>query len=296
MTVTNTGDRSGKTPVELYVQSPYTDYDREHGVEKAAIQLVGFSKTEELASGASETVTISFPRYLFASYGVTAHDGLGGYILDAGDYLFSVGNDAHDALNNILCYKGFSGLYDQEGNETAGKAENVKVYTLGEFDDTSYRKSIHTDAEVKNLFADVDANWFYDDDPVTYLSRNDWQETWSDGVALSANEKITAALKTSTYTKASTAKTIESGKDYGVDAGIKLYDMIGIDFDDPKWDTFVRQLSLSDLGAITSENYGQAIIESIGKPATSTSEGSEGVSSDINSAAVMLQRDTLPTT
>lgn len=278
VTVTNTGDRSGKTPVELYVQSPYTDYDREHGVEKAAIQLVGFSKTEELATGASETVTISFPRYLFASYDVTAHDGLGGYILDAGDYLFSVGNDAHDALNNILCYKGFSGLYDQEGNEAAGKAENVKVYTLGEFDDTSYRKSIHTDAEVKNLFADVDANWFYDDDPVTYLSRNDWQETWSDGVALSANEKITAALKTSTYTKASTAKTIESGKDYGVDAGIKLYDMIGIDFDDPKWDTFVRQLSLSDLGAITSENYGQAIIESIGKPATSTSEGSEGVS------------------
>ena len=76
VTVTNTGDRSGKTPVELYVQSPYTDYDREHGVEKAAIQLVGFSKTEELASGASETVTISFPRYLFASYDVTAHDGL----------------------------------------------------------------------------------------------------------------------------------------------------------------------------------------------------------------------------
>ncbi len=278
VTVTNTGNKPGKTPVELYVQTPYTDYDREHGVEKAAIQLVGFGKTGELAAGTSETVTITFSRYLFASYDVTAHDGKGGYILDAGDYLFAVGSDVHDALNNILAYKGATGLLDQDGNAVPGNVDNVKSYTVAAFDDTSYLKSIHTDAEVHNLFADVDANYYYDDNPVTYLSRSDWQGTWSDGVALSSNDKLAAALRTGTYTKSSNAKSIESGTDYAVDAGIKLYDMIGVDYDDPKWNTFIKHLSLSDLGSITSENYGQPTIESIGKPATSTSEGSEGVS------------------
>jgi beta-glucosidase len=278
VTVTNTGNKPGKTPVELYVQTPYTDYDREHGVEKAAIQLVGFGKTGELAAGTSETVTITFSRYLFASYDVTAHDGKGGYILDAGDYLFAVGNDVHDALNNILAYKGATELLDQDGNAVPGNVDNVKSYTVAAFDDTSYLKSIHTDAEVHNLFADVDANYYYDDNPVTYLSRSDWQGTWSDGVALSSNDKLAAALRTGTYTKSSNSKSIESGTDYAVDAGIKLYDMIGVDYDDPKWNTFIKQLSLPDLGSTTSENYGQPTIESIGKPATSTSEGSEGVS------------------
>lgn len=278
ITVTNTGNTAGKTPVELYVQSPYTEYDRTHGVEKAAIQLVGYCKTSELAPGASETVEITFPRYLFASYDITAHEGKGGYILDAGDYLFSLGSDAHDALNNVLAYKGASGMVDQDGNAAAGNPENVKIYTIAEFDDTSYLKSIHTDAEVHNLFSDVDANYYYDDNPVVYLSRSDWQNTWSDGVNLSNNDKLTAALKTSNYVKAASSPSIESGVDYGVDAGIKLYDMIGVDFNDPKWETFIKQMSLSDLGAITSENYGQPMIESIGKPATLTSEGSEGIS------------------
>ena len=278
VTVTNTGNAAGKTTVQVYVQTPYTDYDREHGVEKAAIQLVGFGKTGVLEPGASETVEVTFSRYLFASYDVTAHDGQGGYILDAGDYYFAVGDNAHDALNNVLAAKGATGMYDQDGNEVPGNAANTKLYNLPAFDDASYLVSVHTDAEVHNLFADVDANYFYDDDPVTYLSRSDWEGTWSDGVVLSSNDKLAAALKTDNYTKASGAEAPENGVDYGVDAGLTLFDMVGVDYDDPKWETFIKQMSLPDLGAITSENYGQPSIESIGMPSVSTSEGSEGLS------------------
>lgn len=277
VTVTNTGETSGKCVVELYVQTPYTNYDQEHGVEKAAIQLVGYAKTQELEPGTSEMVEISVNRYLLASYDVTAHDGRGGYILDAGNYYFAIGNDCHDALNNILAAKGATGMFDQYGNSVEGDISETSIYTLDVLDDQSYLMSPYTGNEVHNLFADADANYFYDDSPVTYLSRKDWQGTWSDGVALSSNAKLEQALVTANYqTGSSTTKLSEVP--YGEDAGLTLYDMIGVDYDDPKWDTFIKQLSLADLGTITSENYGQSTIESISKPPTVTSEGPEGIS------------------
>ena len=277
ITVTNTGDVAGKSVIQVYVQTPYADYDREHGVEKAAIQLVGFGKTGELAPGANETVEVTFDRYIFASYDTSAHDGKGGYILDAGSYYFAIGDDCHDALNNVLAAKGAEGMYDQDGNPVDGNAANTVLYTLDTLDDQSYLVSRYTDTEVHNLFADADANYYYDNDPVTYLSRSDWQGTWSDGVVLSNNDAMTAALVTARYDVGSSSVS-SANVPYGVDAGLTLYDMIGVDFDDPKWTTFVQQLSLADLGLITSENYGQKTLESIGKPPTITSEGSEGVS------------------
>lgn len=274
--VTNSGNVPGKSVVELYAQSPYTEYDKEHLVEKSAVQLVGYGKTELLQPGESEAVTIPVDRYLIASYDKTAHDGKGGYILDAGDYYFAIGDNCHDALNNVLAAKGATGMYDQDGNAVSGSADKVKVYSVAAFDDASYLKSVYTDTEVHNLFTDVDANYFYDDAPVTYLSRQDWQGTWSDGVTLSSNAKLEKALITANYSSEGATKL--SSEDYGQDAGLILYDMIGVDYDDPKWETFVKQLSLADLGTVTSENYGQPPIESIHKPATATSEGPEGVS------------------
>lgn len=41
----NTGDVAGKSVVEVYASVPYTDYDRQNGVEKAAVQLMDFEKT-----------------------------------------------------------------------------------------------------------------------------------------------------------------------------------------------------------------------------------------------------------
>ena len=98
VTVNNTGDRDGKATVELYAQTPYTDYDKQNNVEKSSIQLLGYDKID-VAAGASETVTVDVPGYFLASYDAK---GAKGYILDAGDYYFAVGNGAHEALNNVL--------------------------------------------------------------------------------------------------------------------------------------------------------------------------------------------------
>ena len=278
VTVKNTGSKAGKVPVQVYVQTPYTDYDREHNVEKAAIQLLGYGKTNVIEPGKSETVKLELPRYLMASYDVTAHDGQGGYILDAGDYYIAVGDNAHDALNNVLAAKGAAGMVDQDGNPVPGKAANAKVYHLDTLDDTAYLKSIHTDAEVHNLFGYADANYYYDDAPVTYLSRSDWQGTWSSGETLAMNQKLRDALQTGTYVKDDATPAPVKGEDYAVEGTLKLADMIGSDYDDPRWEPFIKQLTLAELGSLTSENYGQGSVESIGKPPTVTSEGSEGVS------------------
>ena len=91
VTVTNTGDVAGKSVAQLYVQAPYT----EGGLEKSAIQLIGFAKTQVLEPGASETVTITFDPQYFASYDDEAEkaDGtVGAWVLEAGDYYFSIGN------------------------------------------------------------------------------------------------------------------------------------------------------------------------------------------------------------
>ena len=83
--VTNTGKTySGKETVQVYFQSPYTDYDKANGIEKAAAELCGFAKTDVLAPGASEDVTITVKKSELRTY------------------------DANNAVNNILAAKGYT--------------------------------------------------------------------------------------------------------------------------------------------------------------------------------------------
>ena len=42
--VTNTGSVAGKKAVQVYAQKPYTDYDRENQIEKAAVELVATAR------------------------------------------------------------------------------------------------------------------------------------------------------------------------------------------------------------------------------------------------------------
>lgn len=153
VTVTNTGDMAGKSVVQLYAQTPYGDYERQHGVEKSAIQLAGFGKTQELAPGASETVTITVDKYLLASYDTTAHDGAGGYILSDGDYYLAIGEDSHDALNNVLAAEGYTAANGMTAEGTAAKTYSFKQ----SFDDDKYRTG-ENGAIVSNQFADAGLN------------------------------------------------------------------------------------------------------------------------------------------
>ena len=92
--VTNTGSVAGKTPVQIYGQAPYT----EGGLEKVAVQLLNYEKSEVLEPGESQTVPVKVDLQYIASYDSEAEnaDGTKGtYVLDPGTYYFAAGNGAH---------------------------------------------------------------------------------------------------------------------------------------------------------------------------------------------------------
>ena len=144
--VTNTGSVAGKDVVEVYAQSPYTDYDKANKVEKAAVELVGYAKTSELAPGASETVTVTFDQEQLKSYDYTNAKT---YILDAGDYYITAAKNAHDAVNNILSAKGKTVA---DGMTADGDTAFVATYTPanGTVDTTTYKNDTTTGVEVTN--------------------------------------------------------------------------------------------------------------------------------------------------
>ena len=272
VTVTNTGDVAGKSVVQVYAQTPYGDYEKENLVEKSAIQLVNFDKTDVLEPGESETVTIECDKYLLASYDYTNTQG---YIMSEGDYYISVGDNAHDALNNVLAAKGASGMVDVSGAPSSGSVD--KTYTWSEeFDDTTYRTSQYTDEEVTNQFADCDINYWIEDS-VTYLSRNDWDGTYPTApVQIEATDEMIEVLGGEYYEKPEDVLSID---DYtqGDNQGIPLASMIGKDFNDEDWETYLNQFTVEELATLTADNFGTAEIPTVGKPAVVVGDGPDGV-------------------
>ena len=267
--VTNNGGFEGKSkyPVQLYVSLPWEPGQ----AEKSAIQLVDFAKTGYLSAGESETVTITVSDYLFAAYDQNAVNGAdsskqGCYVFDAGDYYFSVGNGAHDALNNVLKAKGA----DVEGN-----ADNTVKVTLDALDNTTWAVSPYTGAVVSNHFEDRDINYFIPG-TVTYLTRGDW-ETFPEAVTdLTATPEIQDLMENFQYEKPADAPDISVYK-YKQDNGISFIDMKDVAFDDNEtWDAFIDQLTVTELAQIVGDKMGLDTIPSIDFPAYAGGDGPDG--------------------
>ena len=203
VTVTNTGDVAGKDVVQLYASAPYTDYDKQHGVEKSAIQLLDYGKTKELAPGASETVTITTDLQNLASWDSTADNAIGTkgcYILDAGDYYFTIGNGAHEAVNNVLA---------AQGQAVDGDAEKAKTWNVSSFDNISFATTKNGTA-VENQLADMDLNYWMPG-TVTYLTRSDWAGTFPKAYTdLTATDEMVDIMDNDTTRSTQTAILLPS--------------------------------------------------------------------------------------
>jgi beta-glucosidase len=233
--VTNTGSVAGKSAVQLYVQAPYT----KGGVEKSAIQLVGYAKTSILEPGASETVTVDFDAEYFASYDETAvkADGTtGAWSLEAGNYYFAVGNGAHEALNNVLAKK--------TGDVTLQVSEAV-LWTLDATDIETYSVG------VENRLQDMDINNLIPD-TVEYTTRSDWTKGWTTVESITPTEEMMTGLNDSLYELTENG----DGVSWGVDSGVTILDAmilddegncIGVkDLDDEIWDQLLDQMTLDE--------------------------------------------------
>lgn len=251
--VTNTNGPAGKHVVQVYAQSPYTEYDKLHDVEKAAVQLVAFKKTGRIASGGHEDVTVEIDLHNLASYDYKEAKT---YIMDAGTYYFAVGNGAHDALNNILAAKGKTAADD--GMDYDGDASKVKTNVIAELDSTTYAVSQQTGYAITNRLADADINYYYSEEPVTYLSRSNWSGTFPKAALnLTANDKMLAALKDGASYTATVATAADKAKMvYGAEKKYSLIEMRDEKFGSEKWDALLDQLTLEEMSRIVGASGG----------------------------------------
>lgn len=272
VTVTNTGDTAGKKSVQIYAQTPYGTYEKTNKVEKSAVQLLNFDKTKMLEPGESETLTITCDKYLLASYDYV---GAKGYIISGGQYYIAAGDNAHNALNNILAAKGASGMVTITGETTEGNAGNVYSWEEA-FDKDSYKNSRYTGEEVTNQFEDCDLN-YWQDGSVTYLSRSDWENTYpKEAVSVEASAEMVEVLNGEYYQKAEDAASV-SDYTQGDNQDIPLAALIGADYNDELWDTYLNQFTIDELATLTADNFGTAEIASVGKPAVVVGDGPDGV-------------------
>ena len=270
--VKNTGDVAGKDVVQLYTSVPYTDYDVENKVEKSAVQLLDYEKTDMIEPGESQTVTITADAQDMASWDSSCENEAGttgNWILDNGTYYFTVGNGAHEAVNNVLAAQD----QDVEGNK-----DNVQTWELGDFDSSSFAVTLNS-TPVENQLQDADLNsWM--EDTVTYLSRNDWEGTWPETYKdLTATDEMISTM-------ADDYSDIEANGDpssvtFGADNGMTLANMKGVeDITDERWSTLMDQLTLEEclirtgLGGTSTK-----VIESITSPEAIQNDGPNGFNS-----------------
>ncbi len=265
VTVTNTGDKAGKDVIQIYTSSPYTDLDKEYKIEKPAVSLVAFDKTDELAPGESQTITLSCDTSYFASYCYTKEneDGTTGcYMLDAGDYMVSLRNNSHDVI----------------GEESFNIPETI--WFNGEND------------SARNLFDDMTE---YMNTDSTILSRANWEKTLpkaADGRTKELSQKFIELLGTETsfdpYTD-SKLGNVEGSLIYteeyptsNADNGLTLSDLRGKDYDDKMWDLLLDQIDWKAdkdniIANFSGAAYGTFAIDSIGLPATVEPDGANGL-------------------
>lgn len=287
--VTNTGDVDGKHTVQIYFQSPYTQYDIDNQVEKAAVELCGFDK-KEIKAGEMEHFTITVNKEDLTSYDA---NNAKTYILEDGDYWFTAGKDAHDAINNILAAKGA----DAARMDGAGDAALAGKWNNPTFDQTTYAVSSQTGMPITNLFDNADLNKYEGDDgqDITYLTRNDWTGTWPSTVSL----KITDQMWKDglSHDEADRAAIIETMKSLywsdvtsmppmAADNALAAAMFVDKDFDDPDWDKLVQQIPYKEMTQIIYNGFHQtAAVPSISLPGTLDENGPQGFTMGLTGGA-----------
>lgn len=274
--VTNTGNVAGKKTVQVYAQKPYTEYDRQWQIEKAAVELVGYGKTKLLQPGESETVTVSVPEYFLTSYDAL---NTGVYVLAEGTHYLTVADDSHAAANNILSVKGKTVA---DGMTAEGNTALVHAIEYA-FDDQTYATAYGTGEQVTALFDEADINRYEGrgDNSVVYYSRSDWAGTVTPGaVKLTMTDAMAADAVLDDTDVANVAHTEaeETMPALGQTNGTQLIHMMDFAYDAPEWDEFMDQLTYAELAKICANGLRMTYnISSIGKPQTLDHNGPSGV-------------------
>lgn len=259
--VTNTGSVPGKHSVLVYLQSPYTDYDKLNGIEKAAVTLVGFTKTGMLDGGASESVTVEVPKWQLRSYDA---NNAKTYILDAGSYYLTAAGSSHEAVNNILAKKGFG------NTDSAGNTDMVYEYQVAALDTEIFSKSYATGNSITNLFECADPNKdaaASQTNSVTWVSRSDWEGTLPAAAqTIRYNDDMVEQARPISYVADPARQAETEMPRFGVANGLTLAAFMDVEYDDPLWDKLLEQMTYEETAKLVMNCwYGSDAVASVGK-------------------------------
>lgn len=272
--VKNNSNQDGKFLTQLYVQQPYTDYDRTNLVEKSAVMFLNSAKVD-VAAGKSKEVTITIPTKYLASYDA---NNAKTYILDAGDYYFTAAAGAHEAVNNILAAQGKT---TADGMDAAGK-NAVVSWKLDQLDNTTF--AIANNTTVTNVADDADLNYWLPG-TVTYLTRQDWNTFPINYNKLNLKiadspkkDQWIAEMRGETYTISDTgaaAETVPGPKFTASEIGAEQLNNIN----DPYWDKLVHAITIDEaVGAVIHGGSRSDTLTNIDNPVVIQNEGPTGIS------------------
>lgn len=285
--VKNTGDYAGKDVVQLYYSAPY-DYDGP-AIEKAHVVLGDFAKTDLLAPGEEQTLTLSIAAKDMKSYDYADanENGFTGYELEAGDYRLIIGGNAHENRASATYT-----LKEDEQMATVTNAQGEEV-------------------EAVNRFDDVSAGIFGTNTYASYVSRKDFAGTaptaYLEDSERTLTDELKEALDTTTKRK---YKESDSGMPWEVtgeapstevvnnNLALKdlLYDENGdytgsVSFDDPRWESLLQEISLDEMkylvgfGAFRTTAV-EGIDGVVAKPLTTDADGPSGFTSFISESVI----------
>ncbi|CAD5896847.1 Glycosyl hydrolase family 3 C terminal domain protein [Carnobacterium maltaromaticum] len=238
---------TGKKAGKDVVQLYYTPPYTIGGIEKSHVVLSGFAKTQELAPNQSEEVNFSFDVENMASYDEKQNKA---YVLEKGNYEIKLMNNSHDVIDSKNYEVAKDIVFDQEN-----KRESDELSATNQFEDAK--------------------------GDVQYLSRWNWEETMPKEMAQpkEASKELLKALKDQSVNEGK-ADPIKFEKH-----GLELYDLKGVDYDDPKWDQLLEQLSVKDMeNLITYGGFQTPAINSVKKPATIDADGPAGINHLVSQA------------
>ena len=246
--VTNTGDVAGKDVVEVYYEPPYTN----GGIEKSSANLIEFAKTDLLQPGESQTVTVTFSIEDMASYD---ENNAKAYVLEKGDYVISINSDSHTVLDQKTYTADADVVY---------KGENKRAS-----DDTA----------AGNVFEDAKGD-------ITYLSRADHFANYEEATAAPASAELGEPYVSEYHLNSNFDKTTYLNDEdvmptTGADNGLTLADMRDADYDDPRWEKLLDQLTVDEMAnMIAMAGYQTAAMDSVGKVATLDFDGPAAINNN----------------
>lgn len=246
--VANTGKVAGKEVVQVYYTPPYYN----GGIEKASVNLIEFDKTDLLEPGASQEVEISFKLEDMASYDDKVNKC---YVLEHGDYQISIRKDAHTII----------------ASKTIAVDEDI-VYGNG--------NPRSTDSVAATNRFDYAAG------ELTYLSRADGFANYAQATAAPASHSMNDAvmegfITIANYDVSTDVDAKAAMPATGVSGNLTLGDLVGKDYDDPKWDDLLNQMTVAEMSNLVAVGgYSTVAVNSIRLNATIETDGPSGLHSN----------------